>query len=1049
MSASRTRGNARIELLGSPRIHTADGALSGAKPVVFGAALYLGLHRGRRVPRSELAATLWPDADGATRSERTRWLVHRLRQSGLPIEARAPELTVPRDAVSLDVDELDAATSPVVVLEMARNAPLAGYEPAISDEFSRWLEGTRDTVRSRVLRSLAQWLAASCRAGDLARVEEIARALLSLDTLHEEAALALAEVLAVQGRHASAAEVLARFATETGYDQQPPAIRHMRTHLRELTTQADAPRARAALVGRSSVVARLLAPLQEHSRSAGMFAVAGPAGIGKSRVLDEVATIAPLRGARVARVRCDRLDALRPLSLVADIARQLLTLRGAIGASPDALATLQRLLGERVDQEGDVPYEARRSAVLAALRDLIEALAEDGPVTIIADDVQWAEAGSWTLLSRLMGTQRGVSWVLGLRADSSEAAAALTRRIATTDDVVQCDIELLWLPPLETADVATLIAMHAAPQSIPAAARDAIVARGAGIPFIVQALVEHWRAEGDLASLPPSVARLVAARLDRLSPPAVQVLEAMAVLGSDAEPAGVEAVSTLSRTSMLAATRELESAGILQRAEHAFSAHALWTEAILARAPHATLVLLHRYAAEWLETLSTKTSTPDHRRHCAIASHWLEAKDAERARHSLHTAADVLRANGFVAHAAEMLERAAEIAGVSETALRYLQHAAAIRALEEGGQAEAVLRRLNDRYNAIGAAVLGEAFTPHHDVESLLISATGRHGDEPMVRSLRCVLAEDAPSYHRLVAALRIFQRYEIFDTDRDVVMHAWQVAELIEPTTPLERYAFERCAGAYYAFVMNDPVRGLPHALRAEAALDPSRFDYEHRLYYTRDAISNIHERLGDLDSAQKVRRDMLALGQRLRSATMIRASLAQLIGTAEEAGRFEEARQLLPLFTAAEGAQTRLGRAREICRVVLALEDGDAARARSELVTPLSEADEPIGEMPQARVLAMYAHLALLEHDDAMIRRLLPRLLERLAGRIAYMEHPAYVTGLCLARLEGPAAAAAFVTEFLRDRRVERWMPRAELLALARGDLAAVPALHSRSVF
>ena len=49
-----------------------------------------------------------------------------------------------------------------------------------------------------------------------------------------------------------------------------------------------------------------------------------------------------------------------------------------------------------------------------------------------------------------------------------------------------------------------------------------------------------------------------------------------------------------------------------------------------------------------------------------------------------------------------------------------------------------------------------------------------------------------------------------------------------------------------------------------------------------------------------------------------------------------------LLPLFTAAEGAQTRLGRAREICRVVLALGDGGAALARFELVTPVSEADQ-----------------------------------------------------------------------------------------------------------
>jgi hypothetical protein len=44
--------------------------------------------------------------------------------------------------------------------------------------------------------------------------------------------------------------------------------------------------------------------------------------------------------------------------------------------------------------------------------------------------------------------------------------------------------------------------------------------------------------------------------------------------------------------------------------------------------------------------------------------------------------------------------------------------------------------------------------------------------------------------------------------------------------------------------------------------------------------------------------------------------------------------------------------------------------------------------------------------------------------------MDHPAYVAARCLARVEGEAAARVFVRDFLENHRVERWIPRHELV-------------------
>ena len=96
-------------------------------------------------------------------------------------------------------------------------------------------------------------------------------------------------------------------------------------------------------------------------------------------------------------------------------------------------------------------------------------------------------------------------------------------------------------------------------------------------------------------------------------------------------------------------------------------------------------------------------------------------------------------------------------------------------------------------------------------------------------------------------------------------------------------------------------------------------------------------------------------------------------------------------------------------ICQVVCALEEGDVRRARAELDFPLAAADAEADTMPRARVLAIYLHLALLEEDDAAVRALLPRLRACFTDRLSYLDHPAYVGGLSLERVEGPAAVHA----------------------------------------
>jgi len=200
---------------------------------------------------------------------------------------------------------------------------------------------------------------------------------------------------------------------------------------------------------------------------------------------------------------------------------------------------------------------------------------------------------------------------------------------------------------------------------------------------------------------------------------------------------------------------------------------------------------------------------------------------------------------------------------------------------------------------------------------------------------------------------------------------------------------------------------------------------------------LAYAYEWNGDLDRAQEARRRAIEQGRQLNNPWIVTTSLLGLIGTALEAGRIGEARQLLPQFGSPKaGAHTPVERGRMIAWVVCSLEEGDIEAARRWLTVSLSDATTCPGNMPRARLLAIHAHLALLDGDDEGLEGILPALLACFGQKDNYMDHPALIAGLALERLQGLDAAARFVGDFVQRLRPERWMPREELRRLAEGS-------------
>ena len=177
------------------------------------------------------------------------------------------------------------------------------------------------------------------------------------------------------------------------------------------------------LVGRAQELDQLLAHLDRAAggRSSGVL-LAGDAGVGKTRLLDELAVRAGRRGVRVLTGHCVDLgevglpylpfvDLLRPVATdpeLAPTAARNPVLAGMLAGRPGAVAPappvaadgeLGRPLPNRAAPQ---PVDDGRLQLFESVAGLLVELAAAGPLLVILEDVHWADRSSRDLLRYLL-----------------------------------------------------------------------------------------------------------------------------------------------------------------------------------------------------------------------------------------------------------------------------------------------------------------------------------------------------------------------------------------------------------------------------------------------------------------------------------------------------------------------------------------------------------------------------------------------------------------------------------------------------------------------
>ena len=402
--------------------------------LMFAGALYVAVEGARSIGREQMAGLLWPDLTEERATHALRQVLYRLRASGVALDGDAERLTLPAGAVTTDYDDLLAPSASCPVEEMLTRIPggfLPGYVPTVSRQFAEWVEAHRERVNSVLRRQLVGGIGALRGAGDWPATQALAQRCLELDPLNEEATLACAEAMAMDGSKALAIMMIERYMNEIGPRSRElylPATT-LRKRISELyplppVIERDPPQ-----TGRETEMAKLERALGEaRAGRGGAHVISGPPGIGKTRLVTEFTRAAQLKGIRVVKTGMSRPDVRRPLGAWNDLVPLMQRMPGALGCDPESLPWLRRLTSSDAPKGEDQDAEYVFARIRLAIIDLVCSVASESCVILWVEDIQWIDEWSWDVMTSVTKRLEKIgALVLMTRRDGEEEDSAAMR----------------------------------------------------------------------------------------------------------------------------------------------------------------------------------------------------------------------------------------------------------------------------------------------------------------------------------------------------------------------------------------------------------------------------------------------------------------------------------------------------------------------------------------------------------------------------------------------------------------------------------------------
>jgi DNA-binding SARP family transcriptional activator len=530
--------------------------------VVFAALLRLLFEAGQQLRRSEIQSLLWPDARDADARHRLRQTIYSLKRSGIGLIANGTHIKLAADEVKLDFR--DAIKNSQQDCAPLLKEFLPDYAPTVSHAYARWLQGVRDQVNLQIRNALLTAIGVQRQEGRWLNVQAVAVRCLEIDPLNEEATLALAEARAMGGNKLEAVRLLDRYKKDL--EAHAPNVGLPSALLRKRISDRFVP-AESPLVGRESAIAAMTTVVR-HMRpgTSGGYLITGGAGLGKTRLIEEVKRIAALEGVTVVQAECLPSESQHPLSALTKIVPVIQRLPGSIGCSPRSVEYLKKLTEEPIElpvgYRGEDAPSFIYSAIKRSVLDLIAAVTHEINLVIVIDDIDQADEQSIETIADLVSARHTKSlFVLITARDLSGSVARLT--------AVNRGLRSHALTPLNPEDSRKLLRLltSAYHGGLNEDLQTLYVEMARGNPLFIHDLARYWESCGHLNPIPPSIESALNQRVGSLTENDLRVLQTIALLGQHATTGRLVRLLELPEADLLNRIESLEQRGFA-RWEH-------------------------------------------------------------------------------------------------------------------------------------------------------------------------------------------------------------------------------------------------------------------------------------------------------------------------------------------------------------------------------------------------------------------------------------------------------------------------------------------------
>ena len=666
-----------LTLLGGFRAQLGSGApvaLTSKKAQALLA--YLSVRQGVRHTRDGVGALLWGTTDNCQARQSLRQALVAVRRA-LP-RMKPPVLVTSNETLALsdagiDVDvrrfeQLAASVEPQPLAQALAlfNGDLLEDFRLREARFDDWLHAERERLRGQAARALERLAAHPVGGEALEAAVQAARRLLALDPLHESVHRSLMRLYLGSGRRAAAlrqyqvcVDVLQRELDVAPEPATKALYQEALAHLGPAPGAAmpsEPPPDSGRFIGRQRELGLLQQAFEAARGGRGrLVTILGEAGIGKTRLIHELASRIGRQGGQLIVGRCFESEEVLPFAPWIDILRGEAA-RGALaevaGAYPRHRTQLARLLPELGGERPGAPAPAEDyRRIFEAVAHVVGSIAARRPTAIVVDDLHWADDMSVRLLA-FLARRRGTGRLLVVASAREEELheRPLARRLLNEAEGAAPE-PALSVGPLSEAETLALARELAAGPSRPDSERVAkrVWRLSEGNPFMVVETIRALRGgatpdTGDRLPLSQRIQQMVLRRLERLGRRSQTLVAVAAVIGREFDYALLPRAAQVSERAAAEGVEELVRHRVLQSAgERLAFAHDYFREVAYARILPPRRRLLHGAVARAIETLFRHDLDPHA---AALGRHYREAAFPAEAVPHLRRAAAVASGRG-------------------------------------------------------------------------------------------------------------------------------------------------------------------------------------------------------------------------------------------------------------------------------------------------------------------------------------------------------------------------------------------------------------------